>query len=150
MERDFVEMLSALDAAGAEYLVVGAHALAAHGVPRATGDLDIWVRGTSENAARVLSALREFGAPLFDLSPEDLARPETVFQIGVVPVRVDILTSISGVGFEEAWVGRMRATVDGVTLGVLGREELIRNKRATGRPKDLLDVETLLGGPPDR
>ena len=147
MERDFVEMLSALDAAGAEYLVVGAHALAAHGVPRATGDLDVWVRATPENAARVLAALRDFGAPLFDLSPEDLARPETVFQIGVVPVRVDILTSISGVGFEEAWAGRIHVTVDGVTFGVLGREELIRNKRATGRPKDLLDVETLLGEP---
>ncbi|HRY44297.1 MAG TPA: hypothetical protein P5164_10150 [Thermoanaerobaculia bacterium] len=147
MERDFVEMLSALDAAGAEYLVVGAHALAAHGVPRATGDLDIWVRATPENAARVLAALRDFGAPLSDLSPEDLTRPETVFQIGVVPVRVDILTSISGVEFEEAWAGRIQATVDAVTFGVLGREELIRNKRATGRPKDLLDVETLLGEP---
>ena len=147
MERDFVEMLSALDAAGAEFLVVGAHALAAHGVPRATGDLDIWVRGTPENAARVLAALRDFGAPLFDLSPEDLVRPETVFQIGVVPVRVDLLTSISGVDFEEAWAGRICATVDGVTFGVLGLEELIRNKRATGRPKDLLDVEALLGGP---
>jgi len=147
MERDFVEMLSALDAAGAEYLVVGAHALAAHGVPRATGDLDIWVRATPENAARVLAALRDFGAPLSDLSPEDLTRPETVFQIGVVPVRVDILTSISGVEFEEAWAGRIQATVDAETFGVLGREELIRNKRATGRPKDLLDVETLLGEP---
>lgn len=147
MERDFVEMLSALDAAGAEFLVVGAHALAAHGVPRATGDLDIWVRATPGNAARVLSALRDFGVPLFDLSPEDLARPETVFQIGVVPVRVDILTSISGVEVEEAWAGRIQATVDAVTLGVLGREELIRNKRATGRPKDLLAVETLLEGP---
>jgi hypothetical protein len=143
MERDFVEMLSALNAAGADYLVVGAHALAAHGVPRATGDLDLWVRATPDNARRVLEALRSFGAPLFDLSIEDLTRPEVVFQIGVVPVRIDLLTSISGVAFEEAWEGRTHASVEGVPFGVLGREELLRNKRATGRPKDLLDAETL-------
>ncbi len=143
MERDFVEMLSALNAAGADYLVVGAHALAAHGVPRATGDLDLWVRATPGNAERVLEALRSFGAPLFDLSIDDLTRPEVVFQIGVAPVRIDLLTSISGVAFEEAWQGRTEASVEGVTFGVLGREELLRNKRATGRPKDLLDVEVL-------
>ncbi len=150
MERDFVEMLSALNAAGAEYLVVGAHALAAHGVPRATGDLDIWVRGTPENAGRVLAALRAFGAPLFNLTTDDLSCPETVFQIGVVPVRIALLTSISGVGFEEAWSGRISASIEGVTFGVLGREELLRNKRATGRPKDLLDVESLTGMAGDR
>lgn len=143
MERDFVEMLSALNAAGADYLVVGAHALAAHGVPRATGDLDLWVRATPDNARRVLEALRSFGAPLFDLSIEDLTRPRVVFQIGVAPVRIDLLTSISGVAFEEAWEGRTHASVEGVTFGVLGREELLRNKRATGRPKDLLDAEAL-------
>jgi hypothetical protein len=147
MERDFVEMLSALNAAGAEYLVVGAHALAAHGVPRATGDLDIWVRSTPDNARRVLDALREFGAPLFDLSIDDLSQPETVFQIGVVPVRIDLLTSISGVDFEEAWARRIPGTVEGVAFGVIGREDLLRNKRATGRPKDLLDAETLSGSP---
>ncbi len=148
MERDFVEMLSARSAAGADYLVVGAHALAAHGVPRATGDLDIWVRPTPDNAGRVLEALRCFGAPLFDLTIEDLTRPEVVFQIGVVPVRIDLLTSISGVAFEQAWAGRTHASVEGVSFGVLGREELLRNKRATGRPKDLLDVDTLES--PDR
>ena len=150
MERDFVEMLSALDAAGAEYLVVGAHALAAHGVPRATGDLDIWVRATPGNARRVLAALHDFGAPLFDLTPDDLSRPETVFQIGVVPVRIDLLTSISGVGFDEAWAGRIEVSIEGVTVGVLGREELLRNKRATGRPKDLLDAESLAATAADR
>lgn len=143
MERDFVEMLSELNAAGADYLVVGAHALAAHGVPRATGDLDLWVRATPDNARRVLEALRSFGAPLFDLSIEDLTRPDVVFQIGVAPVRIDLLTSISGVAFEEAWEGRTQSSVEGVTFGVLGRKELLRNKRATGRPKDLLDAETL-------
>ena len=150
MERDFVEMLSALDAAGAEYLVVGAHALAAHGVPRATGDLGIWVRATPENALRVLAALRDFGAPLFDLTLDDLTRPGTVFQIGVVPVRIDLLTSISGVGFEEAWAGRIEVPIEGVTVCVLGREELVRNERATGRPKDLLDAESLASSAADR
>jgi hypothetical protein len=150
MERDFVEMLSALNAAGAEYLVVGAHALAAHGVPRATGDLDIRVRGTPENAGRVLAALRAFGVPLFNLTTDDLSCPETVFQIGVVPVRIGLLTSISGVGFEEAWSGRISASIEGLPFGVLGREELLRNNRATGRPKDLLDVESLTGPAGDR
>jgi len=145
MERDFAEMLSALNAAGAEYLVVGAHALAAHGVPRATGDLDIWVRATPDNARRVLDALRDFGAPLFDLTLDDLSRPETVFQIGVVPVRIDLLTSISGVDFDEAWAGQLSASTAGVDFGVIGRSELLRSKRATGRPKDLLDADILAG-----
>ena len=148
MERDFVEMLSALNAAGVEYLVVGAHALAAHGVPRATGDLNLWIRATPDNARRVLGALREFGAPLFDLSVDDLVQPETVFQIGAVPVRIDLLTSISGVAFEEAWAGRIPGTIEGVAFGVIGREDLLRNQRATGRPKDLLDAEALSASPP--
>ena len=101
MNRDFAEMLSALSAAGAEFLIVGAHALAAHGTPRATGDIDIWVKATADNAARVLQALQAFGAPRGDLTADDLIQPDTVFQIGVVPSRVDILSGISGVRFEE-------------------------------------------------
>ena len=126
MERDFVEMSSALNAAGAEYLVVGAHSLSAHGVPRATGDLDIWVRATPGDARRTLEVLRELGAPLFDLSVDDLARPEAVFQIGVVPVRIDLLRSISGVSFEEAGARRLPGSIEGVAFGVLGREDLLR------------------------
>lgn len=103
MNQDFVEILSELSAAGADYIIVGAHALAALGVPRATGDLDIWVRPTTQNAERVLEALRRFGAPLVDLSLDDLTRPDTVFQIGLPPARVDILSGISGVTFEDAW-----------------------------------------------
>ena len=97
LNRDYVEMLAALSAAGAEYLVVGAHALAAHGAPRATGDLDLWVRPTPENARRVWQALEAFGAPLHELTLGDLSRPDVVFQIGLVPQRIDILTSITGV-----------------------------------------------------
>lgn len=145
MNRDFVEMLSALCAAGAEFLIVGAHALAAHGLPRATGDLDLWVRPTPENAERVLAALRAFGAPLFDLTNEDLIREGTVFQIGLVPCRIDILSSISGVAFEAAWPRRLPLEIDGLSVACIGRDDLLTNKRAVGRPQDLADVARLEG-----
>jgi hypothetical protein len=147
MNRDFVEMLSALCAAGAEFLVVGAHALAAHGAPRATGDLDIWIRPTPHNAERVLTALRSFGAPLFDLTRDDLITPDVVFQIGLPPSRIDLLTTISGVEFEDAWTNRLSVDIAGLPVGVIGRAEFVVNKRAAGRPKDLSDL-TLL--PPDQ
>jgi len=140
MNRDFVEMLSALSDAGADYLVVGAHALAAHGVPRATGDLDIWVRPTRDNAERVWAALVRFGAPLDQLEQEDLRSPDVVFQIGVAPNRIDLLTSITGVAFDEAWPNRVLVEVSGLDVPTIGREDLIRNKRAVGRPRDLADI----------
>ncbi len=146
MNRDFVEMLSALCAAGAEFLVVGAHALAAHGRPRATGDLDIWVRPSGENARRVMSALRAFGAPLHDLTLDDLSSGDVVFQIGVVPARIDILTGVSGVTFEAAWPDRISIRIAELDVPVLGREALICNKRAAGRPRDLADVAELESG----
>jgi hypothetical protein len=143
VNRDFLEMLSALCGAGVEFIVVGAHALAAHGVPRATGDLDIWVRRGGENADRVLAALRVFGAPLSDLSPDDLSRPGTVFQIGVSPCRIDILTAITGVEWEDAWPRRLELLLEGIRVPVLGRDDFIANKRAAGRPKDLADLALL-------
>ena len=143
MNRDFAEMLSALSDAGAEFLVVGAHALAAHGTPRATGDLDIWVNPTPANAALVMAALRAFGAPLTNLTIDDLTTPDLVFQIGVVPSRVDILTTISGISFDDAWTRRMVLAIEGVQVPVLGRDDFIANKRASGRPKDLVDVDSL-------
>jgi len=143
MNRDFVEMLSALSEAGAEYLLVGAHALAAYGIPRATGDIDIWVKPSPGNAARVRSALAAFGAPLFDLTLDDLSRPGTVFQIGVPPGRIDILTGITGVTFEEAWPRRTSVDLPGVVAPVIGKADFVANKRATGRPKDLADLALL-------
>ena len=145
MNRDFAEMLSAFSEAGAEFLVIGAHALAAHGIVRATGDLDIWVRPTRENAERVMRALRVFGAPLMDLTIDDLLEADTVFQIGVEPSRVDVVSGISGVNFDEAWRRRIVLDIEGVTVPVLSRADFVTNKRASGRPKDLLDLE-LLGG----
>jgi hypothetical protein len=143
VNRDFVEMLSALSRTSAEYLVVGAHALAAHGLPRATGDLDLWVRATPENARRVWTALEGFGAPLHQLTVEDLAREGVVFQIGVVPRRIDILTSITGVSFTDAWENRIDIEIDGIEVPVLGRADLVRNKRAVGRTRDIADLEEL-------
>lgn len=145
MNRDFVEMLAALSAAGVEFLVVGAYALAAHGLPRATGDIDIWVRPTRENAERVLRAVRNFGAPLFDLTIEDLMRSDTAFQIGVAPNRIDLLTGITAVGFEAAWPNRLTVTIDDQTVPVIGLADLIRNKAATGRPQDQADLIWLRG-----
>lgn len=143
MNRDFVEMLSALSAAGADHLIVGAYAMAAHGWPRATGDIDIWVRPTRENAARVMRALEAYGAPLFDLTTDDLVRPDTVFQIGVPPGRVDILSGVTGIEFDEAWESRIPLTLGGVATQAIGFEALLKNKLAAGRPKDLADVAWL-------
>jgi hypothetical protein len=139
-------MLDALSAAGADFLIVGAHALAAHGRPRATGDLDLWIRPTAENAARVWNALVAFGAPLADVSVGDLSTPGTVFQIGIVPVRIDILTSLTGLDFETAWSRRQILNVEGRDLQFLSREDLIRNKTALGRPRDLADIDDLTRG----
>jgi hypothetical protein len=143
MSPDFVEMLSALSAEGADFLVIGAHALAVHGRPRATGDLDLWVRPTPENAERVWGALAGFGAPLDAISPGDLTEPGLVFQIGVSPNRIDLLTSVTGLTFQEAWERRVPVPIGGLRIPVLSREDLIRNKKAVGRPRDLADVAEL-------
>ena len=143
MNRDFVDMLSALSEAGAEFLVVGAHALAAHGTPRATGDLDLWVRPSEENAKCVWSALIRFGAPLECLREADFTEQDLVVQIGVPPVRIDLLTSVSGLTFEPVWAERIEVEIDGLTVPVIGRRALIENKRAAGRPKDLADIHEL-------
>ncbi len=145
LNEDFEDLLRELDRAGVEFVVVGAHALAAHGLPRATGDLDVLVRPDPANAPRVLSALRAFGAPLatHSVGLEDFLRPGVVYQLGLPPRRIDLLTEISGVTFEEAWAGRLHVTVGELRLPVLGRDELLRNKRAAGRKKDLADVEAL-------
>jgi hypothetical protein len=144
MNQDFAEMLNALCDQEAEFIVVGAYAMAAHGFPRATGDIDIWVRPTQKNAEKVWKALLDFGSPLFNLTMKDLYEPGIVFQIGLPPNRIDILTRITGVEFEDAWRERLEITIQGRMIPVLGKSDLIRNKQQTGRPKDLGDVETLL------
>ncbi len=143
MNRDFAEMLAALSAAGAEFLLVGAHALAAHGVVRATGDLGVWIRPTPENASRVWRALLAFGAPLQELTEKDLSTAGLVFQIGVAPYRIGLLTSIDGVSFDDAWRDRASVRVEGQEIPLISREDFLRNKRATGRLRDLGDAEEL-------
>ena len=146
LNRDYREMLSALCGRGVEFLLVGGYALAVHGVVRATGDLDLWIRPTPENARRAWLALEDFGAPLHDLTEEDLRTVDVVFQIGVVPRRIDVLTGIEGVAFETAWEARVEVTIDGIGIPVLGRDDLIRNKRASDRPQDKADVARLEQG----
>lgn len=146
LNQDLIELLRAFSVHGVEFLVVGAHALAAHGHVRATKDLDVWIRPTVENADRAYRALAAYGAPLTELTAEDLTIDGTVFQIGVAPNRIDVLTAIDGVTFDEAWPARMEAKFGGEPVAVLSREHLIRNKRASGRTQDLADIERLERG----
>ena len=145
MIADFRDLLAALVAHEVRFLVVGAHALAALGVPRVTADLDLWVEPTPANAGRAWRALAAFGAPLatLNLRETDLLQPEQVIQLGLPPYRIDIMTSISGVGFAEAWAERLAGTLFEVPVSFIGREAFVRNKRASGRPKDLEDLRAL-------
>lgn len=143
MNPDFRDMLCALNAEGVKYLVVGAHAMAAHNAPRATGDLDILVRPDAENAQRVLRALIRFRAPTTHLSADDFALPDAIVQFGVPPNRIDLITSIDGVEFETGWKNRMSVKVEDVPVECIGLTDLIANKRATGRSKDKADLKRL-------
>ncbi len=143
MNQDFLDLLRALCAHDVRFLVVGAYALAVHGRPRATGDLDVWVEAVPDNAARILQALQEFGAPLADVTAADFSAPGIVFQIGLPPSRIDILTQLTGLTFAEAWPTRLRSSFGDLQVDYIGRDAFIRNKRATGRAKDLGDVESL-------
>jgi hypothetical protein len=147
---DFRDLFAALNACEARYLLVGGHAVAFHARPRYTKDLDVWIERTPENAARVMNALEAFGAPLHELRREDLATPGVVFQIGVPPNRIDILTEIDGVTFGEAWPTRVETTYGEQRIWVIGREHLVCNKLTSGRPQDLLDVEALGSRPPSK
>jgi len=141
MNQDFVDLLRAFAAHDVRFLIVGAYALALHGRPRATGDLDVWVDATPENAPRVMAALAAFGAPLDQIEETDFAQPGVVYQVGVAPGRIDILTELTGLTFEEAWPGRVRHSFGEAQADFIGREAFLKNKRATGRAKDLGDIE---------
>ncbi len=142
---DFLDLFAAFHRSGVDFVLIGAHALARHGYVRATLDLDVFVRPTPTNATRVMAALADFGAPLVahGVTADDFARPGTVYQLGLAPRRIDILTENSGVSFEDAWETRISTKIDDIPLAVIGRDALIRNKRASNRPKDRLDVEQL-------
>lgn len=143
LNQDFKDLLSTFNEHAVEFLVVGAHALAVHGHIRATKDLDVWVRPQHSNARRVIEALQAFGAPTHAVVEGDFSQPGITFQIGVEPVRIDLITVVDGLTFEAAWENRVRAEYGGVTVFVLSREDLLINKRASGRPQDLADIAAL-------
>jgi hypothetical protein len=147
LERDFRDIVHEFNRAGVEYLVVGAYALAGYGLSRATRDLDLWIRVSADNATRAQAALAAFGAPPHLAMRRDLLDPNMVVQIGVEPVRVDIMMSISGVDFDSAYAARVTLQVDDVAMPIIGRAHLIANKRASGRKQDLLDAEWLEAHP---
>ena len=140
LNLDFKEMLSYLKDEEVDFIIVGAYALAAHGFPRATGDIDIWVRNSFENAQKIMRALMRFGAPISHLSEEDFTAPDMIVQLGVEPCRIDLLTGIDGVGFDEAWRNKVSITIDDLEIDILSKEDLLRNKLATGRDKDQGDI----------
>jgi hypothetical protein len=140
---DFRDLIAEFNAQGVEYLVVGAHALAAHGIVRATKDLDVWIRPSVDNAPRALRALAAFGAPLHDLTEADLGTEGLVFQIGIAPIRIDVITKIDGVAFADAWSERVQTRFGDQPTAVLSLRHLIQNKRAAGRLQDLADLEQL-------
>jgi hypothetical protein len=143
LNRDFRDMLSCLKDERVEFIVVGAYALAVHGFPRATGDIDLWVRRSAENARKLIRALAKFGAPLPSLSEEDFTTPDMVVQIGVEPCRIDLLTGIDGVEFDKAWENKVAVAIDDLEIYVLSKADLLRNKLATGRAKDQGDIAWL-------
>jgi hypothetical protein len=140
MNQDFLDLLRAFTDHNVRFLIVGAYALGVHGRPRATGDLDVWVDPTPANAANIIRALDRFGAPTGQVTVDDFSRPGIVFQMGLPPVRIDVLTELTGLAFADAWTTRLAASFGPITVDVLGRDAFIKNKRATG---DLGDIEAL-------
>ena len=143
VNSDFSDLLSLFNANQVRYLVIGGYALIQYAEPRYTKDLDLWISTDAANAKAVYDALREFGAPLADLSEANFTQEGYFYQMGVPPVRVDILMGIPGVAFEEAWPKRMTVDFDGLEVAFIARDDLIMAKRAAGRPQDLLDAELL-------
>ena len=143
LNEDYKEMLQTLSDQKVEFIVVGAYALAAHGFPRATGDIDIWIKPDEKNSKKVYKALARFGAPINEIREDEFSQPGLIFQIGVVPRRIDLITKIDAVEFEEADSDKIFVEIDDLKIPVLSIDKLIKNKMATGREKDLLDAKLL-------
>jgi len=144
LQTDLKEFIELLNSHSVEYLLVGGHAVAFHGHPRYTGDIDFFIRATPANVRRLLTALSEFGFGGLGIREQDLLEPKRILQLGHPPNRIDILNSITDVDFDSAWASRIESTMDGQRVIIIGWNELLRNKKAAGRPKDLADVEKLL------
>jgi hypothetical protein len=149
MNTDFSDLLREFFDGGVRFLLAGAHALAVHAEPRATGDLYVWVANDLDNARLVYAALAKFGAPLDQVDINDFASDDLIYQMGVVPRRIDVITAIDGVTFEDAWKDRAQILIDGISVPVIGRSAFLANKRASGRPKDLGDVQLVLRHHPE-
>ncbi len=143
LNNDYKEMLQSLQENEVRFLVVGAYALAAYGYPRATGDIDIWVEPTTENSKKILSALIAFGAPVSELTEQTFVEKGVIFQIGVAPCRIDLITHIDGVDFPDAYASRENIEIEDFLLPFISKENLIKNKKSTGRDKDLIDARYL-------
>lgn len=142
-EKDFVDFIELLNIHQVEYMVVGAHALAFHGRPRHTGDLDIWIKPSIENADKMVKVLKDFGFGSLGLAKEDFILENSVTQLGYPPLRIDILNSISGVNFDDAYKGKIDAEVDELKISYINITDFIANKKASGRVKDLGDIQAL-------
>lgn len=143
LSKDWREFLELLNSRGVDYVIVGAQSLAFHGRPRHTGDLDILVRPTPDNARLLLALLNQFGFEQSSFKETDFLEAEQIIQLGRVPSRIDLLTSLTGVAIDEAFDAKVSAIIDGIPVFVLGKDALIRNKRAVGRPQDLADLSAL-------
>ena len=143
LNSDYKDMLQVLLDNDVKFLLVGAYAMGVHGYPRATGDIDIWVEPSAENSARVYRSMAAFGAPLHEIGETTFTAPGIVFQIGVAPRRIDIITTISGIGFDDAQKQQQIIKIEGLSIPILSLDDMIRNKRATGRDKDRLDADRL-------
>jgi len=143
IQPDFRDLLALFNAHSVEYMIVGGYALAFHGAPRYTGDIDLFIRPSATNARRILTALDDFGFGTVGLTAEDFRSPDKVVQLGVPPVRIDIITSLSGVSLEDAFVGCVDGKYGDIPVQYIGRAEFISNKRSTGRKKDIADLEAL-------
>lgn len=142
LHEDFKEFLKSLNSSGVKYLLIGGYAVGFHGYPRTTADLDVWIATGPENAARVSQALHAFGFAS-GVSPQLFIQPDKVFRMGIPPVRIELLTSVSGLSFEEAYASRVSAEIDGIPVTLISLDDLKKNKKASGRHKDLSDLDHL-------
>lgn len=143
LSKDFKEFVGSLKEHGAEYMIVSGYAVGVHGYPRYTGDLDIWLNPTPENAERVMTALREFGFGGLSITLDDLTKESNIIQLGQPPLRIDLLMSIDGVAFAECYANRKEVTFDGLPMNFIGYQDLVKNKKASGRHRDLDDLENM-------
>ena len=143
LSRDFKEFVGLLIKNKAEYLVVGGYAVAIHGYPRYTGDLDVWLNPTPENAKSIVKTVNEFGFSSFNLTESDFTKAGNIIQLGYPPLRIDLLTKVDGVSFDECFINRKEVEMDNLIVNFIGYEDLLKNKRESGRPRDIDDIENL-------